>query len=91
VVDKRPTELHAALHTLLGLGVLDAARDRLKAARTPLDARVKTLGEAKTQLLEDLATVGDGRARSAEALLANRSRISVRSRTWSSATTAMSR
>lgn len=69
VVDKRPTELHAALHSLLGLGLLDEARDRLKAARAPLDARVKALNEGKAQLVAELATVADERARGAEALL----------------------
>ncbi|GAA1256250.1 ATP-binding protein [Pseudonocardia aurantiaca] len=69
LVDKRPSELHDALHSLLGLGVLDEARDRLRAARTPLDARAKALKESKQRLLAELATVDDERARRAEELL----------------------
>jgi hypothetical protein len=57
------------LHGLLGLGLLDDARDRLKAARAPLDARAKALKESKQALLAELATVDDGRARRAEELL----------------------
>ncbi|WP_433287802.1 AAA family ATPase [Pseudonocardia sp. CA-142604] len=69
LVDKRPTELHEMLHSLLGLGLLDDARDRLKAARTPLDARAKALKESKQALLTELASVNDERARRAEELL----------------------
>jgi len=69
LVDKRPTELHAMLHSLLGLGLLDEARDRLKAARAPLDTRAKALKESKQALLAELETVDDERARRTEGLL----------------------
>jgi recombinational DNA repair ATPase RecF len=69
LVDKRPSELHDALHNVLGLGVLDDARDRLKAARAPLDTHAKALKESKQRLLAELATVDDKRARRAEELL----------------------
>lgn len=69
LLDKRPTELHEMLHGLLGLGVLDDARDRLKAARAPYDARAKAVKDAKQRLLAELASVGDLRARRVEELL----------------------
>lgn len=69
LLDKRPTELHEMLHGLLGLGVLDEARDRLKAARAPYDARAKAVKDGKQRLLAELATVDDARARRVEELL----------------------
>ncbi|TWF75643.1 RecF/RecN/SMC family protein [Pseudonocardia hierapolitana] len=69
LLDKRPTELHEMLHGLLGLGVLDDARDRLKAARAPYDARAKAVKDAKQRLLAELASVDDLRARRVEELL----------------------
>jgi hypothetical protein len=69
LIDKRPSELHDALHSLLGLGVLDAARDRLRAARVHLETRKKAVEEAKHRLLAELATVDDQRARHAEEVL----------------------
>lgn len=69
LLDKRPTELHAMLHGLLGLGVLDDARDHLKAARVPFDARAKAVKDAKARLLAELATVDDPRARRVDNLL----------------------
>lgn len=69
LVDKRPSDLHDSLHDLLGLGVLDEARDRLKSARAPLDDRAKALKESKQRLLTELAAVDDDRAGRAEELL----------------------
>lgn len=69
LLDKRPTELHEMLHGLLGLGVLDDARDRLKAARAPYDARAKAVKDTKQRVLAELATVDDPRARRVEELL----------------------
>lgn len=69
LLDSKPTELHDALHRLLGLRDLDVARDLLKAERRPYDARVKDVKERKTALLSELAGVADERARRARDLL----------------------
>jgi recombinational DNA repair ATPase RecF len=67
--EKPPTELYKALHKLLGLGVLDEARTRLKAALDPLDGRAKAVKESKRELLAELAAIDDERARHAEQIL----------------------
>jgi len=72
LLDRRPSELHDALHGLLGLGDLDDARDRLKVRRKPYEDRAKALREARTGLLAALADVDDERARRAEALVGGR-------------------
>lgn len=72
LLDGRPSELHDALHDLLGLGAIDVARERLKVARGVLDGRVKALREAKSTLLTDLNAIDDARARRAEQVLRSR-------------------
>lgn len=72
ILDGRPTELHDALHQLLGLGEIEVARERIRSARSARDGRLKALREAKTTLLSDLRTVDDDRARRAEQILDTR-------------------
>jgi recombinational DNA repair ATPase RecF len=70
VVDKRPTDLFKALHSLLGLHLLEEASERLKSARAPLDARTKAIQTSKNTLVGELRSIDDPRARRAESLLA---------------------
>ncbi|MGH8327429.1 MAG: AAA family ATPase, partial [Steroidobacteraceae bacterium] len=72
LLDGRPSELHDALHNLLGLGAIDVARERLKVARGELDGRVKALRDAKGALLTDLDAIDDARAHRAKQVLRSR-------------------
>lgn len=69
LLDGKPTQLHAALYRLLGLGSLDDASDRLKAVRGELDHRVKELKDERLRLVGQLGEIDDDRARAAAALL----------------------
>ena len=88
LVDKRPTELHDALHSLLGLGVLDDARDRLEGgSNSPRRPRQGVEGVEAGPARR----AGDRRRRAGPArrrsCCGRPSPISTRSATWSSATT----
>lgn len=69
LIDGRPTELHDAMHNLLGLGPLTDLKDRLRRARKALTDQAKALSDSRKQLRADLADVDDPRAARAAALL----------------------
>jgi energy-coupling factor transporter ATP-binding protein EcfA2 len=71
LIDGKPTELHDAMHNLLGLGPLTAAKDRLRLARKKLTDAAKAVSDARKELRADLAHVDDPRAVQATALLAS--------------------
>jgi energy-coupling factor transporter ATP-binding protein EcfA2 len=69
LIDGKPSELHDALHSLLGLGALTAAQDRLKDACKQLAARAKAANTERRALRTDLAESEDPRIMRAVALL----------------------
>lgn len=69
LIDGRPSDLHDALHSLLGLGPLVAAQDRLRVARKRLTDQTKAVATARKTLRADLADLDDQRATRAAALL----------------------
>jgi ABC-type hemin transport system ATPase subunit len=69
LLDGKPTQLHAALYRLLGLGSLDAASDRVKSARGVLDRRARDVKDERVRLVEELADIDDYRALRAKSLL----------------------
>ena len=71
LIDGRPTELHDAMHNLLGLGPLTAAKESLRLARKKLTDDVKAVSDARKVLRVELANVGDPRAARAATLLAS--------------------
>lgn len=71
LIDGKPTELHDAMHNLLGLGPLTGAKDNLRLARKRLTDDVKAVSDARKQLRADLTNVDDPRAARAVALLAS--------------------
>ncbi len=71
LIDGRPTELHDAMHNLLGLSPLTAAKDSLRLARKKLTDDAKAVSDARKELRADLAHVDDQRAVRTAALLAS--------------------
>ena len=71
LIDGKPTELHDAMHNLLGLGPLTDTKDNLRVARKRLTDDAKAVSDARKQLRVDLAQVDDPRAARAAALLAS--------------------
>jgi ABC-type transport system involved in cytochrome c biogenesis ATPase subunit len=69
LLDGKPTQLHAALYRLLGLGSLEAASERLKSIRGELDRRAKDIKDERVRLVGDLADIDDHRALRARSLL----------------------
>lgn len=69
LLDGRPTQLHAALYRLLGLGALDLTSERLKAIRGDLERAARTVKEERIRLADKLGQLADDRARRAEKLL----------------------
>lgn len=69
LIDGRPSELHDAIHDLLGLGALTAAQARLKAARKPLADRAREANAERRALRAELAGSDDPRIADAVALL----------------------
>jgi recombinational DNA repair ATPase RecF len=69
LLDGKPTQLHAALYRLLGLGSLDAAAERLKSIRGELDRRAKDVKDERARLVGELAEIDDFRALRAKSLL----------------------
>ena len=70
LIDGKPTELHDAMHNLLGLGPLTAVKESLRLARKKLTDDVKAVSDARKALQADLADVADPRAERAATLLA---------------------
>jgi recombinational DNA repair ATPase RecF len=71
LIDGKPTELHDAMHNLLGLGRLTVAKDGLRLARKKLTDDAKAVSDTRKELRADLAHVDDPRAARAAALLAS--------------------
>ncbi len=71
LIDGRPTELHDAMHNLLGLGPLTEAKESLRLARKTLTDDAKAVSDARKVLKTDLAQINDPRAARAAALLAS--------------------
>jgi recombinational DNA repair ATPase RecF len=69
LLDGKPTQLHAALYRLLGLGSLDLASERLKTIRGELDRQAKETKEERTRLVGELGLIDDDRARAARELM----------------------
>ncbi|GAA1084382.1 AAA family ATPase [Pseudonocardia alni] len=69
LIDGKPSELHDAVHNLLGLGALTATQARLKAARKPLADRARDANAERKALRADLAANEDPRVAEAVALL----------------------
>ncbi|SDH11610.1 AAA family ATPase [Pseudonocardia oroxyli] len=69
LIDGKPTELHDAVHDLLGLGALTATQTRLKAARKPLADRARDANAERKAIRTDLASADDPRIVEALALL----------------------
>ncbi|MEJ8277440.1 AAA family ATPase [Pseudonocardia spirodelae] len=69
LIDGKPTELHDAVHDLLGLGALTATQTRLKAARKPLADRARDASAERKAIRTDLASADDPRIVEALALL----------------------
>lgn len=67
VIDGKPSELHDAVHRLLGLEDLSSAQRRLGAERKAADDRAKAGRDAKNRILDRLAAM-DGDERAARAL-----------------------
>ncbi len=62
LIDSKPSELHDALHQLLGLGSLTAAQERLSTVRKRYAAEAKAVSDTRRQLRADLEAVEDERA-----------------------------
>lgn len=71
LIDGKPSELHDAMHNLLGLGPLTDTKEHLRLARKRLTDEAKAVSDARKQLRADLAHVDDPRAARATALLAS--------------------
>lgn len=69
LIDGKPSELHDALHSLLGLGPLGEAQERLRVTRKRLADDARTVGAARRDLRAELAGVDDDRVVRAAALL----------------------
>jgi len=69
LIDGRPSDLHDALHGLLGLESLNAAQHRLRTARKALADGAKEVGGARKALRDELAGLDDERAARAAAVL----------------------
>lgn len=68
----RPSELYDRLATVLGLGDLTAAQDRLASQRRELDGLVKSADAERKAIAHELATVDDERAATLRRLLTAR-------------------
>lgn len=69
LIDGKPTELHDAVHRLLGLGALTAAQARLKAVRKPLTDRARDANNERKAIRNEFATSDDPRIVDAIAML----------------------
>ncbi|MGW5440235.1 AAA family ATPase [Nocardia asteroides] len=69
LIDGSPSEMHDALHSLLGLDDLTAALASLQRRRLDLDKAIKEVKRGKEALIAELSIVEDERARSVEKLL----------------------
>jgi DNA repair exonuclease SbcCD ATPase subunit len=69
LIDGKPSELHDALHSLLGLGALTAAQERLKAARKTLGEAARSANAQRKALRSDLEASDDTRIAKAVTLL----------------------
>ncbi|MGH3921657.1 MAG: AAA family ATPase, partial [Pseudonocardiaceae bacterium] len=69
LIDGRPSDLHDALHRLLGLGPLSTAQDRLLTKAKQLSDEVKSVGADRRALRDACLGVDDERAQRAAALL----------------------
>ena len=65
----RPSELHDALFTILGLEAVASAQQRLKDAHKHLDEQAKSVSADQKRLVQQLTTVDDSRASAATAAL----------------------
>lgn len=72
LMDGKPSELHDALHRLLGLDDLTAAQERIVAQRKQRDGEAKEVGRGQRELALRLRGVDDERARAAAELLGHR-------------------
>ena len=73
VIDSRPSEMHDALHTLLGLDELTAAQRRITAERKTCDDRAKTARGRRQELAARAEALDDERATRVAELLRARS------------------
>ncbi len=69
LIDGKPSELHDALHNLLGLGPLGEAQERLRVTRKRLADDARGVGATRRALRTELAEVDDDRVVRAVALL----------------------
>ncbi|MDN5929904.1 MAG: AAA family ATPase [Pseudonocardia sp.] len=69
LIDGKPSELHDALHNLLGLGPLGEAQERLRVTRKRLADDARAVGATRRALRTELADVDDDRVVRAAALL----------------------
>ncbi|SFN48891.1 AAA domain-containing protein [Pseudonocardia ammonioxydans] len=69
LIDGKPSELHDALHRLLGLGALTAAHDRIKAARKRIGEAARSANAQRKALRAELENSDDPRITQAAALL----------------------
>ncbi len=65
----KPSELHDALFSILGLEAVASAQQRLKDAHKHLDEQVKSVSAEQKRLVQQLSAVDDGRASAATAAL----------------------
>lgn len=71
LIDGRPSELYDAIHQLLGLDDLAAARKAITERRKELDRVAKNVRTAKDDLVPQLKALDDDRARIAAGILAS--------------------
>ena len=69
LIDGKPSELHDALHNLLGLGPLGEAQDRLRGTRKRLADDARAVGVTRRAMRAELAEIDDDRVARAAALL----------------------
>lgn len=72
LIDGRPSELYDAIHRLLGLDDLAAARKAVSERRLELDKAAKNVATVKDVLLTQLTVLDDDRAQIASAILESR-------------------
>lgn len=69
LIDGKPSALHDALHSLLGLGPLGAAQERLRLRRKDLYDDARAVGVTRRAMRTELAEIDDPRVAQAAALL----------------------
>ncbi|MDT7617871.1 MAG: hypothetical protein QOF00_5318, partial [Pseudonocardiales bacterium] len=69
LIDGKPSELHDALHSLLGLGPLGEAQERIRLLRKHLSDDARAVGATRRALRTELAEIDDPRVAQAAVLL----------------------